>query len=526
MASKRYVGAVDQGTTSTRFIIFDETFSIVASHQRAHSQITPHPGWLEHDPVEIFENVCRCIVEAVTSLRQKDPSFVSLSDIGITNQRETTVAWDRDTMAPLCNCIVWSDVRTIEVVRDVIEQVGNGNSQFAAHITGLPVSSYFSAFKMKWMLQNVPAVREAAIRKSLVFGTVDSWLIYKLTDGWVTATDVSNASRTYLMDLTTLAWSDDLCVKLGIPRGALPEIKSNSEFLGNVLSRTFDVGNVLSGGTVGHASSARGPPARIMGSIGDQQGALFGNMCFRPGEVKNTYGTGCFMLLNTGPEVKQSKIGLLSTVAYKLGNQPAMYALEGSIANAGATIEWMQANLGLYSSIPEAEVLARQVPDSGGVVFVPAFSGLLAPYWDPEARGAILGMTLKTRKAHVIRAALESIAAQVADVAQAMKSDSGVSIDQLCVDGGLSKNLLLMEMQADVLGVDVLVANMAETTALGAALCAGLAAGMWRSTDEIYAIAQKNLHRRTVNPSPTRNNSTLRREEWHKAMRQSKWAKL
>ncbi|KAG8339535.1 FGGY family of carbohydrate kinases N terminal domain [Trypanosoma vivax] len=511
----KYVGSVDQGTTSTRFIIFDEKQQPVACHQVPHTQYTPHAGWLEHDPMEIFRSACKCIVGAIAELKRKDPAFEKIEAIGITNQRETTIAWDAVTKQPLYKAIVWNDLRTYDVAKKVAEEVGGGDLKFAMKTTGLPVSTYFSAFKMRWMLENVPAISDACRRGTLRFGTIDTWLMYKLSGEKAYVTDVTNACRTFLMDIRTRQWSPELCEKLRIPMGCLPEIRSNSELFGYV--GTHEAG----------VTEALRHPTPIMGSIGDQQAALFGNMCFSKGEAKNTYGTGCFLLMNVGEEVRFSKNGLLSTVAFQVGkNGSCHYALEGSIACAGATVEWMKRNMGLFERIPECEQLARSVPDTQGVVFVPAFSGLLAPYWDPSARGTIVGMTLKTKRAHIIRAALQAIALQLTDVVEAMKKDASLNLSSLRVDGGLSKNGLLVEVQSNLLGVDILVPSMHETTALGAALCAGLAAGVWKSLDEVRAVSQRENSWKTVSPKGSAKERETMMAEWRRALSHTKWAKL
>ncbi|KAH9601898.1 Carbohydrate kinase [Trypanosoma melophagium] len=511
----KYIGALDQGTTSTRFMIFDERQRLVARHQLPHKQYTPNPGWVEHDPIEIFKISCKCIVAALSELRLKDPNFDKLEAIGIANQRETTVAWDRETMKPLYNAIVWNDLRTYDITKKAAEDLGGGDIRFAVEKNGLLVSTYFSAFKMRWLLDNVPAVVEAQKRGNLCFGTIDSWLVFMLSNGSSFLTDVTNASRTFLMDIRTRAWSPELCEKLGIPMKSLAEIRSNSEFFANVLSEEAGLATVLRHKTP------------IMGCIGDQQGALFGNMCFNEGEAKNTYGTGCFLLMVVGKEVRFSQHGLLSTVAFQVGSKGSCtYAIEGSIAGAGAAIEWMKNNMNLFKNITDCEKIARSVPDTQGVFFVPAFSGLLAPYWDPTARGTILGMTLKTTNAHVVRAALQAIALQVVDAVEAMKQDAALNVEILRVDGGLSGNRLLMEMQSDLLGVDLHLPVMAETSALGAALCAGLAAGVWKSLDEIKTVAAKEYKWEVIKPKAS---SEFRREikgQWKRALQNAKWAKL
>ncbi|ORC92156.1 glycerol kinase [Trypanosoma theileri] len=511
----KYIGALDQGTTSTRFIIFDERQRLVARYQVPITQYTPQPGWLEHDPMEIFKVSCKCIVAAVAELRSKDPSFDKLEAIGIANQRETTVAWDRETKKPLYNAIVWNDLRTYGVTKEIAEKLGGGDIRFAIQKNGLLASTYFSAFKMRWMLDNVPDVAEANKRGSLCFGTVDSWLMWMLSGGSCFLTDVTNASRTFLMDIRTRSWSSELCEKLGIPMKSLPEIRSNSEFFTHILSDEAGLASALRHKTP------------IMGCIGDQQGALFGNMCFNQGEAKNTYGTGCFLLMVVGEEVRFSQHGLLSTVAFQLGKEGSCtYALEGSIAGAGAAIEWMKDNLKLFKNITDCEKIARSIPDTQGVVFVPAFSGLLAPYWDPTARGTILGMTLKTTNAHIVRAALKAIALQVVDVVEAMKQDAELNVEMLRVDGGLSGNRLLMEMQAGLLGVDLRLPAMAETTALGAALCAGLAAGVWKSLDEVKAVAAEEHKWEVIKPKVSSEFRREIKEQWKRALQKAKWAKL
>ncbi|KAG5492728.1 hypothetical protein JKF63_01308 [Porcisia hertigi] len=510
-----YVASVDQGTTSSRCIIFNEKFTILSEHQLPHKQITPQPGWLEHDPEEIYNNCCICLAQAVKKLRAKDPKFDKISAIGVTNQRETGVAWDRTSGKPLCNAIVWSDARTYEVSSRIAKEVGAGDYNFAANTTGLPVSTYFTAFKYRWMLENVPAVAAARKSGSLLFGTIETWLLWKLSEGKVFITDVSNASRTFLMNLSTQQWCDELCQKLDIPRAALAQIRSNSEHYGDVTANDHGIRDAL------------GVPTPMTGCIGDQQSALFGHMGLEKGDAKNTYGTGCFMLMNVGSKPQFSKNGLLGTIAYKLGTGPTKFALEGSIAGAGATVEWMRSNLGLFNHPREIEKIARKVSSTDGVVFVPAFGGLLAPYWDPTARGTIVGMTYKTNKSHIIRAALEAISMQVNAVLLAMKEDSGVELSRLRVDGGLTRSRLLMEIQADIIGVDLYVPHLTETTALGAALCAGLAVGVWKSVEEVQKTAKEQLSGETVSPTATTEQLRKARiETWNSAVQRSKWAKL
>lgn len=511
---KTYVGSIDQGTTSSRFLIFDDHMRLVVGHQLEHKQITPQPGWLEHDPQEIFDNTCRCMVEAIQKLKALDSEFVQLAAVGITNQRETTVAWDRTTKNVLCNAIVWSDVRTSHMVQRLVKQ--HGSATFAAKKCGLPVSTYFSAMKMMWMLEHVPAVQEAASRDSLCFGTIDSWLIWKLTGETVHATDVTNASRTMLMNLDTLQWDASLCGEFRVPMGSLPQIKSCSEFFGFVVTNED------------HLASVIGRNVPICGCIGDQQAALVGNLCFSVGQAKNTYGTGCFLLANVGNKPVHSKNGLLATVGYKLGSgAPCVYALEGAVAGAGSCMQWMRDRVGFFSSYAEIEVLSRSVHDAGGVVFVPAFSGLLAPHWAPEARGTIVGMTLQTSKAHIVRAALEAIALQVSEVVRAMERDSGTNFTILKVDGGLVKSNMLMENQADLLGIPVHVPSLLETTALGAAICAGLAVNVWRGVGDLENISELHSGVKVVKPMLTRESRELKYAEWTRALERAKgWAKL
>jgi glycerol kinase len=510
-----YVAAVDQGTTSSRCIIFDERFKVVADHQLRHKQYTPQPGWLEHDAEEIYRNCCTCVTKAVKRLRAKDSKFDKISGIGITNQRETSVAWDRKTGKPLCHAPVWSDARTSEVANRIAKEVGNGDINFAAEITGLPVSTYFAAFKYRWMLENVPAVAEARKNGTLMFGTIDCWLLYKLSGGKTFVTDVSNASRTFLMDLSTQKWSPELCKKLDIPIEALPEIRSNSERYCDVETNDYGIKEAL------------GAVTPITGCIGDQQSALFGHLSFRKGDAKITYGTGCFMLMNVGEQVQYSKHGLLATIGYKLGDKPTTFALEGSIANCGATVEWLRNNLSFFNHPSEMEAIGRKENGTDGIFFVPAFGGLLCPYWDPTARGTIVGMTYKTNKSHIIRAALEAISMQAAAVLQAMNQDSGVELKHLRVDGGLTHSRLLLEMQADILGMNLYVPHMIETTSLGAALCAGLGCGVWKSTDEIVAISKEVMKNDTVRPTNTDPKvREARVNAWNEAVKRSKWAKL
>ena len=454
-----YVGAIDQGTTSTRFIVFDQRGTTVAVDQIEHAQIMPQPGWVEHDANEIWANTQKVVAGA---LAKAGLTTADLIAVGITNQRETTVLWDKATGQPVHNALVWMDTRTSDLVAE-LEQDGGQDRLRAA--TGLPLATYFSGLKLAWLLDTVPDARARAEAGELLFGTIDTWLAWNLTGLHIT--DVTNASRTQLMDLATLDWDAEILGLMRIPRGCLPAIRSSSEVYGTCTG-------VLGG-------------VPLAGLLGDQQAALFGQACLAPGEAKNTYGTGCFMLMNTGEQPFPSTSGLLTTLAYKLGDAPAVYALEGSIPIAGALVQWLRDNLGLIAHASEIEALAASVPDNGDVYCVPAFSGLYAPHWDDRARGVIAGLTRFVTKAHIARAALEAVAFQVREVVEAMTRDSGVSIVELRADGGMVVNELLMQFQADILGVPVVRPKVIETTALGAAYAAGLATGYWQSTADITA---------------------------------------
>ena len=462
-----FIGAVDQGTTSTRFMIFDHDGHEVGRHQLEHEQILPRAGWVEHNPLEIWERTQTVIGTALTStgLHAGD-----LAAIGVTNQRETTIVWDARTGRPLHNAIVWQDTRT-DTIASALERDGHGDT--IRHKAGLPPATYFSGGKLQWLLENVDGLRESAERGDALFGTPDTWVVWNLTggaDGGVHATDVTNASRTMLMDLETLEWDDELLALFGVPRAMLPTINPSSH------------------ATAYGITVARGlPPVPVTGVLGDQQAATVGQVCFAPGEAKNTYGTGTFLLLNTGEEIVRSANGLLTTVAYQLGDAKPVYALEGSIAVTGSAVQWLRDQLGIISGASEVEHLAAQVDDSGGVYFVPAFSGLFAPYWRSDARGAIVGLSRFNTNAHLARATLEAICYQSKDVADAMTADSGVALEVLKVDGGVTANELCMQLQSDILGVPVSRPVVAETTALGAAYAAGLAVGFWSSTDELRA---------------------------------------
>jgi glycerol kinase len=460
-----YIAAIDQGTTSTRFIVFDRSGRIVSAAQKEHAQIYPRPGWVEHDPAEIWRSVGEVIGKAMDA-RGLQPS--DLSAIGITNQRETTLVWDRYTGHPVCNAIVWQDTRVSDAVAEFSAQ--GGQDRYRTR-TGLPLSTYFSGLKLRWILNHVAGARAAAIAGDLLFGTIDTWVIWKLTggvNGGVHVTDVSNASRTQLMNLETLNWDDQILADFDIPASLLPRIASSSEVYGTAV-----------------LDAIKGVP--IAGDLGDQQAALFGQACLQPGEAKNTYGTGCFMLMNTGVNIVPSRCGLLTTLAYKLGPQPPVYALEGSIAITGALVQWLRDNLGLIAQSSDIESLARTVADNGGVYFVPAFSGLYAPYWKHSARGVIAGLTRYVNKGHLARAVLEATAFQVREVLDAMEEDSGIALASLRADGGMVHNHLLMQFQADILNRPVIRPVIQETTALGAAYAAALATGFLKNTAELAA---------------------------------------
>jgi glycerol kinase len=456
--AKKYVAAIDQGTTSTRFIVFDRQGQIICSNQQEHQQIYPQPGWVEHNPEEIWQRT-QSVIKNALEIGNIDPKDIAA--LGITNQRETTIIWDRKTGKPYGNAIVWQDTRT-RFLCDKLAEV-EGKDRFRERC-GLPLATYFSGPKIKWMLDNIPGLRESADRGDAIFGNVDTFLIWHLTGG-AHITDVTNASRTMLMDLQTLDWDAETLEIMAIPRQMLPEIRPSSQVFGTAKG-------LLAG-------------VPIAAALGDQQAALVGQTCFSIGEAKNTYGTGCFMLLNTGEAIVPSKQGLLTTVAYKMGEAPAVYALEGSIAIAGALVQWLRDNLGIINTSAEVETLANTVEDSGGVYVVPAFSGLYAPYWKDSARGVIAGLTRYVTKAHIARAVLEATAWQTREVLDAMNQDSAVQLLSLKVDGGMVGNQTLMQFQSDVLGVPVVRPVVAETTALGAAYAAGLAVGFWSQLAEL-----------------------------------------
>ena len=461
----RFVGAIDSGTTSTRFMLFDERGAIVDYDQREHRQIFPQSGWVEHDPLEIWERT-RQVIGATLASARIDAGEIAA--VGITNQRETAIVWNRHTGEPVYNAVVWQDTRTDRICRRLQDA---GHADLIYRRTGLPIATYFSGPKIRWILENVEGAQAQADAGDLLFGNVDTWLIWNLTGGRH-VTDPTNASRTMLMDLETLDWDDELLAILGVPRSMLPEIRPSSdpEFYGMTLTTGPFQGEIP-----------------LCGDLGDQQAATVGQTCFAPGEAKNTYGTGCFMILNTGTEIVHSRNGLLTTVCYQFGDAPTVYALEGSIAMAGASVQWLRDNLGLIQDASETEALAQSVDDSGGCYFVPAFSGLFAPYWRSDARGVIVGLTRYINKAHIVRATLESICYQTREVLDAMNADSGVALERLKVDGGATANNFLMQLQADILGAEVIRPQVAETTSLGAAYAAGLAVGFWPDVESLRA---------------------------------------
>ena len=459
----KYAIALDQGTTSSRAMVFNHEGQVEAVSQKEHEQIYPKPGWVEHDPKEIWARCQEVIDEAV---EKAGASTDDIAALGITNQRETALVWDRNTGEPVMNAIVWQDTRTDKLVDEL--SADGGQNRFQKQV-GLPLATYFSAPKVRWILDNVDGAREKAENGDLMFGNIDTWCIWNLTggtDGGLHITDVTNASRTMLMDLEKLAWDEDIAKTIGVPMSMLPEIKASSEVYGEVKT-----------------GALRG--VQIAGDLGDQQAATFGQACFDTGDAKNTYGTGNFMLLNTSNEAVESKSGLLTTVCYKIGDQDAVYALEGSIAITGALVQWLRDNLKMIKAAPEVEELAQSVEDNGGLYIVPAFSGLFAPYWKSNARGVFAGLTRYVTAGHIARATLEATAFQTREVMDAMEADSGVTLNELKVDGGMVANDLLMQFQADILGVPVIRPQVAETTALGAAYAAGLAVGFWDSEQEV-----------------------------------------
>jgi glycerol kinase len=491
-----YLAAIDQGTTSTRFIVFDRSGRIVSAAQKEHEQIFPKPGWIEHDPDEIWRRTQEVIEEG---MRAKELRPEDLAAIGITNQRETTIVWNRKTGRPVYNALVWQDTRVADAVAEFSRE--GGQDRFRQK-TGLPLATYFSGLKIRWVLKNIQGAHLAAEAGELLFGNIDSFLVWKLTggtEGGIHVTDVSNASRTQLMNLKTLSWDPEMLKVYGIPEKMLPEIVSSSEVYGK--ARLNSIQNVS-----------------IAGILGDQQAALVGQTCFNPGEAKNTYGTGCFLLENTGTEVVHSKSGLLTTVAYKLGDRPAHYALEGSIAFAGAVVQWLRDNLGLIEKSTDIESLARTVRDNGGVYFVPAFSGLYAPYWKSNARGVIAGLTRFANKGHLARAVLEATAFQTREVLEAMDQDSRIQLKVLRTDGGMVENDLLMQFQSDILNLPVVSPVTKEATALGAAYAAGLAVGYYRDTDDLRANWDVD---RTWTPNMDEETRASLYKAWKKAVTRS-----
>ncbi len=493
----RHVIAVDQGTTSTRAIVFDATGAIVTTAQREHQQIFPRAGRVEHDPIEIWENTRAVLAEAVADA---GVARDDLAAVGVTNQRETVVVWDRRTGEPVHNALVWQDTRTQPAIDRLIAD--RGVDAFA-DLTGLPLAAYFSASKLAWILDHVDGAREAAEAGDLLFGTTDTWVVWNLTggaDGGIHVTDVTNASRTLLMDLRTLDWSEEMLDVWNVPRAMLPAIRSSSEVVGEI--RGID--------------GVEGVP--IAGILGDQQAATFGQTAFDKGETKNTYGTGNFLLVGTGTEPVRSGAGLITTVAYRCGDEPARYALEGSIAVTGSLVQWLRDNLGIIQTSEEVETLAATVDDNGGAYFVPAFSGLFAPYWRPDARGALVGLTRYVTKAHIARAALEATAFQTRDVIEAVIADAGHGLEELRVDGGMTRNDALMQFQADILGIPVVRPKVVETTALGAAYAAGLAVGLWSSRDELRAHWKED---RRFEPQMDADQRERRYRLWKKAVEKS-----
>ena len=490
-----YIAALDQGTTSTRCIIFNNNGTLITSSQKEHQQIYPKPGWVEHDPAEIWLNSLEVIQIA---LQDAGIELTNLAGLGITNQRETTVAWSKSTGEAVYNAIVWQDTRTDQICQKLAGD--QGQDRFRDRV-GLPLSTYFSGPKMAWILNEIPEARKLADQGDLLFGTIDTWLVWNLTggvDGGLHLSDVSNASRTMLMDLESLDWDPDILKEFGIPLSTLPEIRSSSEVYG----------------------TASGPlqGLKIAGILGDQQAALFGQTCFDPGDAKNTYGTGCFLLLNSGEKPIPSRYGLLTTLAYKIGDAKAVYALEGSVAITGALVQWLRDNLGIIENSVDVESLALEVEDNGGIYFVPAFSGLFAPYWQSDARGVIAGLTRYITKAHLARAVLEATAFQTREILEAMEKDAGIKLNFLKVDGGMVSNQLLMTFQADILNVPVIRPTITETTALGAAYAAGLAVGFWKDLNELRKYWKEDQRWK---PSMTDDDRERLFNGWKKAVERS-----
>ncbi|CAK9809567.1 Glycerol kinase 3 [Anthophora plagiata] len=498
-----FIGAIDEGTSSARFLVFDVLHrKVVASHQIEIKQRYPQEGWVEQDPKEILQAVLECIKRTVEKLKDIGLSVSDIKAVGITNQRETTLMWDKDTGEPLHNAIVWLDMRTTTTLEDILDSVPNKtrNKNYLKPLCGLPMSPYFSALKIRWLIDNIPRVKHAVDEEKCAFGTVDTWIIWNLTKGQLHITDVSNASRTMLMNIESLKWDPLLCRFFGIPQHILPEIRSSAEIYG----------------TVANPEILAGIP--IAGCVGDQQGALLGQLCLKPGQAKATYGTGCFLLYNTGNVKVDSTQGLITTIAYKMGKAPATYALEGSVAVAGAALTWLRDNMQLFSNIAQSQDMAESVRCSGDVYFVPAFSGLYAPYWQQDARGVICGITEDTQQYHIIRAALEAVCFQTRDILEAMIKDSGTKLTTLQVDGGMTVNNLLMQLQADIIGISVVRPNMVETTALGAAILAGVGAGVIDVNDVDASQVTK------FSPTIGEDERDLRYSKWKMAVERSmKW---
>lgn len=501
--SSPLIGAIDEGTSSARFLVFDVLHrKVIASHQIEITQKYPQEGWVEQDPKEILQAVITCITKTMEKLKDMGISAKDITAVGITNQRETTLVWDKNTGEPLHNAIVWLDIRTTTTLENLLDGVPNKtrNKNYLKPLCGLPMSPYFSALKIRWLIDNVPRVKQAVDAERCAFGTVDTWLIWNLTEGQLHVTDVSNASRTMLMNIESLKWDHLLCNFFGIPQHILPEIKSSAEIYAPISNP-----KVLAG-------------IPIAGCVGDQQGALLGQLCLKPGQAKATYGTGCFLLYNTGNNAVSSTQGLITTVAYKVGKSPAIYALEGSVAIAGAALSWLRDNIQLLSNITQSQDMAERVRCSGDVYFVPAFSGLYAPYWQQDARGVICGITEDTQQYHIIRAALEAVCFQTRDILEAMVKDSGTKLATLQVDGGMTVNNLLMQLQADLTGITVVRPNMVETTALGAAILAGVGVGIIDINDVDVSQITK------FTPAIGDDERDLRYSKWKMAVERSmKW---
>ncbi|XP_006617526.1 glycerol kinase isoform X2 [Apis dorsata] len=493
-----FIGAIDEGTSSARFLVFDVLHrKVLASHQIEIKQKYPQEGWVEQDPKEILEAVIECIKKTIEKLKDININVSDIKAIGITNQRETTLMWDKNTGEPLHNAIVWLDMRTTTTLEDILDSVPNKtrNKNYLKPLCGLPMSPYFSALKIRWLIDNIPRVKHAIDEERCAFGTIDTWLIWNLTKGQLHVTDVSNASRTMLMNIESLKWDPLLCRFFGIPQHILPEIRSSAEVYTTISN-----------------------PEVLAGCVGDQQGALLGQLCLKPGQAKATYGTGCFLLYNTGSIKVDSTQGLITTIAYKIGKNSATYALEGSVAVAGAALSWLRDNIQLFNNITQSQDMAEHVRSSGDVYFVPAFSGLYAPYWQQDARGVICGITEDTQQYHIIRAALEAVCFQTRDILEAMVKDSGTKLTTLQVDGGMTVNNLLMQLQADLTGINVVRPNMVETTALGAAILAGVGVGLIDINDVDASQVTE------FSPSIEEDERDLRYSKWKMAVERSmKW---